>query len=220
MRLSLFALLALAATPALAVEPIQLKISGITDGQPIPDRFAHCVPDAAAHTKNGPDISPGLQWSNLPKGTKSLALIVTDPDVPSKFDDANRADRTIPASLPRRDFYHWVLTDIPPSVEFLKEGIESRGPRIDPVGRQPYGYRGANSYGEMDHKAHGGYDGPCPPWNDARLHHYTFKLYALDTPSLGLSGDFSAVEALSAMQGHVLAEGAVTGTYTQNPGVK
>ena len=62
-----------------------------------------------------------------------------------------------------------------------------------------------------------GYDGPCPPWNDERLHHYRFTLYALDVPTLGLSSAFGGPEALAAMEGHVLAESSWTGTYTLNP---
>ena len=67
---------------------------------------------------------------------------------------------------------------------------------------------------------YGGYDGPCPPWNDERLHHYVFTVYALDVGSLGLSGSFTAPDALKAMEGHILAQASWTGTYTQNPAVK
>ena len=62
-----------------------------------------------------------------------------------------------------------------------------------------------------------GYDGPCPPWNDERIHHYVFTLYALDVPTLGVDGTFTGAAALAALQGHVLAQAAVTGIYTQNP---
>jgi Raf kinase inhibitor-like YbhB/YbcL family protein len=65
-----------------------------------------------------------------------------------------------------------------------------------------------------------GYDGPCPPWNDERLHHYTFTVYALSVDRLQLEGDFTAVDARAAMDGHVLAEASLTGTYTNNPSVQ
>ncbi len=68
--------------------------------------------------------------------------------------------------------------------------------------------------------SYGGYDGPCPPWNDTILHHYVFTVYALDTACLGLNGTFSCREALQAMEGHVLAEGSYTGTYTLNPDLR
>ena len=64
---------------------------------------------------------------------------------------------------------------------------------------------------------YGGYDGPCPPWNDELVHHYTFTVHALDVASLGLSGDFGLAEVRTAMEGHVLASASVTGTYTLNP---
>jgi phosphatidylethanolamine-binding protein (PEBP) family uncharacterized protein len=67
---------------------------------------------------------------------------------------------------------------------------------------------------------YGGYDGPCPPWNDSIVHHYHFTVHALDVESLGLSGHFGGPEALKAMEGHVLARGEWVGTYTLNPALK
>ena len=65
-----------------------------------------------------------------------------------------------------------------------------------------------------------GYDGPCPPWNDERVHHYVFTLYALDTPRLELPARFSGTDARNAMRGHVLAEASIAGRYSLNPSVK
>ena len=62
-----------------------------------------------------------------------------------------------------------------------------------------------------------GYDGPAPPWNDSILHHYVFTLYALDIPNVSVEGSFTAADVRQAIEGHVLAEDSVTGTYTQNP---
>ena len=64
---------------------------------------------------------------------------------------------------------------------------------------------------------YGGYDGPCPPWNDERLHHYHITLYALDVEKLGLHDDFGGPDALSKMEGHVIARASWTGAYTLNP---
>ena len=64
---------------------------------------------------------------------------------------------------------------------------------------------------------YGGYDGPCPPWNDSIVHHYHFQLFALDVETLGLAGAFGAAELQSAMAGHVLAEASWMGTYSMNP---
>ena len=65
-----------------------------------------------------------------------------------------------------------------------------------------------------------GYDGPCPPWNDDLLHHYHFRVYALDVETIGVSGRFNAAAALAAMQGHVLAEAELVGTYTLNAALR
>ncbi|WP_268989357.1 YbhB/YbcL family Raf kinase inhibitor-like protein, partial [Ralstonia solanacearum] len=62
-----------------------------------------------------------------------------------------------------------------------------------------------------------GYDGPCPPWNDARRHRYTFTLYALDIDRVPVAGAFTGAQVRDAIKGHVLAEASVTGTYTLNP---
>ena len=62
-----------------------------------------------------------------------------------------------------------------------------------------------------------GYDGPCPPWNDERVHHYVFTLYALDIAKLSLGAAFTGPEARKAMAGHILAQATLTGVYTLNP---
>ena len=64
-----------------------------------------------------------------------------------------------------------------------------------------------------------GYDGPCPPWNDLRLHRYVFTLYALDVPHVDVHGDLTGANARLAIAGHVLAQASLTGTYTLNPRV-
>ena len=62
-----------------------------------------------------------------------------------------------------------------------------------------------------------GYDGPCPPWNDSIVHRYHFRIYALDVDRLHLADGFTVTELRVAMDGHVLAEAEVMGTYTLNP---
>src|SRR5690606_5911137 len=132
---------------------------------------------------------------------------------------------TVPADLPRVDFFHWVLVDIPASLREIPERADSDGvtPRGKAIGASPFGVRGRNDYtawfsgdAEMG-GTYGGYDGPCPPWNDERLHHSHFTLYALDVGSLGLGGDFGGEEARKAMDGHILAEASWVGTYTPKP---
>jgi phosphatidylethanolamine-binding protein (PEBP) family uncharacterized protein len=118
--------------------------------------------------------------------------------------------------------------DIPGGVGSLAAGADSDGvtPRGKTPGRSEHGVRGINNYtdwfaSDPEMKGdYGGYDGPCPPWNDSIIHHYHFTVYALDVESLGLSGRFGGPEAVKAMEGHVLAKGEWVGTYTLNPALK
>jgi Raf kinase inhibitor-like YbhB/YbcL family protein len=183
------------------------------------------VPAAQGHSANGPNKNPAIRWSKGPYGTQSYALIVVDTDVPSVFDDANKEGKTIPAGMKRINFYHMILVDIPLAKTSLAEGADANG--ITQGGKTPgptaNGIRGINDYTAAftgDPKMagnYGGYDGPCPPWNDKRLHHYHFRVYALDVPSLVLTGTFGAKEAEAAIAKHILAKGELVGTYTQNP---
>ena len=202
-----------------------VTMDGFEDGQPIPEKFAFCAPCAENHVRMSTNTSPAIHWSGAPKGTKSFAIICVDPDVPSKPDDVNQEGRTIPAELPRIDFYHWVLVDIDAGTTGLAEGADSDGitPKGKNTGKTQNGIRGVNSYtdwfaGDADMGGdYGGYDGPCPPWNDSIIHHYHFRVYALDVASLDLPERFGGADAVAAMNGHILAEGQVVGTYTQNP---
>lgn len=207
-----------AGMPALAV-----TVAGIKPGGVIPPTFAYCVPAKQGHIAPGPNKSPAIKWSKGPAGTVSYAIIMIDPDAPAVLDTANKEGQVIPTDLPRRDFYHWVLVDIPSNASGLPAGAESTGYEAKPVGPTRHGLRGANSVGDFGGRTTtgptGGYDGPCPPWNDAIPHHYRFSVYALNTRSLGLSGAFTVPDALRAMKGHVLATGEVVGIYTQNPDV-
>ncbi len=145
--------------------------------------FADKAGIPAKFTCEGDDISPPLAWSGVPEGTKSLVLIVDDPDAPDP-------------KAPRMTWVHWVLYDLPPATAGLAEGVAT--------GALPAGTRvGLNDWKRAD------YGGPCPPIG---RHRYFFKLYALDAVLPGLSAATKAnVEA--AMRGHVLAEAQLVGTY-------
>jgi len=199
-----------------------------SDGK-IPAEFAFCAPDPKTHVTLSRNRNPELSWSGLPAGTKSLALICHDPDVPSKPDDVNQEGCTISAKLPRVDFYHWVLVDLDPKTgpigagEF-SDGVTARGKK-GPDG--PRGTRqGINDYTlwfASDKDMSGnyfGYDGPCPPWNDEIPHHYVFTLYALDVAKCAVSGTFKGADVLAAIRGRVLAQAALTGIYALNLKVK
>jgi len=145
--------------------------------------FAANASIPAKHTCEGDDVSPPLAWGGAPAGTRSFALIVDDPDAPD------------PAA-PKMTWVHWVLYDIPAPAASLAEGIEP--------GELPAGTReGVNDWGRT------GYGGPCPPIG---RHRYFHKLYALDTV-LGDLGRPKKAALEKAMQGHVLAEAVLVGTY-------
>ncbi|MFO1424426.1 MAG: YbhB/YbcL family Raf kinase inhibitor-like protein [Candidatus Competibacteraceae bacterium] len=148
--------------------------------------FTHNGAMPARLTCDGRDLSPELRWSGLPAETKSLALIVDDPDAPD------------PAA-PRMTWVHWVLYNIPPTATGLAEAVTP--------GDLPAETRqGLNDWGRPN------YGGPCPPMG---RHRYFHKLYALDTvlPDLGKPTK-AALE--KAMKGHVLASTELVGTYQRS----
>jgi Raf kinase inhibitor-like YbhB/YbcL family protein len=134
-------------------------------------------------TGDGPDESPALSWTGAPAGTKAFALIVDDPDAPD------------PAA-PKRTWVHWVVSDLPASASALAPGASGKAM---PAGS----HEGKNDGGES------GYSGPYPPIG---RHRYFFKLYALDAPT-GLREGHTKGELLKAIEGHVLAEAQLMGTY-------
>lgn len=186
---------------------LNISVEGIGEGQAIPPRYARCVPDGNGQSREGENIRPAISWSKGPDDTRSYMVVVVDMDAPTRFDAANQPGKTIPEALPRKAFYHWVQADIPPHVMGLPEG---KAGRVGP------GVSGRNSFGERGAEQGIGYDGPCPPWNDERLHHYHFQLYALDVPTLRLKEGFSVEEAQKAMQEHVLAKSETVGAYATN----
>ena len=202
-----------------------IQIPAWENGATIPEKYAFGKKDVQNHLALSDNINPAITWKNAPDGTKSFAIICHDPDVPSSGEDVNQESKTVPADLPRVDFYHWVLVDIPSSINEIKEASDANGitAKGKPAGQKPYGVTGINSYtdwfaGDPDMAGpYGGYDGPCPPWNDSIMHHYHFTVYALDVESLDLSGNFTGADALAAMKGHILAKDSHMGTYSLNP---
>jgi Raf kinase inhibitor-like YbhB/YbcL family protein len=205
---------------------MKLTSQSFADGGRIPGEFAFAVPDAAHRVKLSANRNPHLAWTDAPAGTKSFVVICHDSDVPSKPDDVNQEGREIPSSLPRVDFFHWLLIDIAPSTASIEAGAYSHA--VTPRGKAgpaaANGTRqGINDYTGWfagDHDMEGdyyGYDGPCPPWNDSIIHHYVFTVYALDIAQLPLQGRFNGADVRRAIEGHVLAKASITGTYTLNP---
>lgn len=137
----------------------------------------------AVHTCDGADTSPALSWTGVPAGTKSLVLIIDDPDAPD------------PAA-PKMTWVHWVLYNLPPQANGLPAAVQTSN-------LPPGTLSGMNDFKKST------YGGPCPP---AGRHRYFHKLYALDIvlPDLGHP---TKTQVEQAMQHHVLAHSELIGTY-------
>lgn len=208
---------------------MKLWSDSFQDGAAIPGECAFAIPDPKSHIRLSDNRNPHLAWSDVPIGTKSYALICIDPDVPSSGEDVNVEGKEISADLPRVDFYHWTLVDIPAQTEAIALGqfSDSVVPRGKPGPEVKSGEfagvrQGLNDYtmffaGDGDMAGdYFGYDGPCPPWNDALPHRYVFTLYALDIDKLAVQGKLTGAEVLTLMEGHILAQASITGNYTLN----
>lgn len=205
---------------------MKLHSDSFSDQSVIPERYAFGKYDAQNKVALADNINPHLAWSEAPAQTKSFVILCVDTDVPTQPDDVNQPDREVPSDLPRTRFYHWVLVDIAPNVTEIAEGSYAQG--ITPRGKAgPLSLdgtrQGLNDYTTWfahDRDMNGdyfGYDGPCPPWNDSLVHHYHFTVYALDIDRVPLEGKFTGDQVLNAIQPHILAQAALTGTYTLNP---
>jgi Raf kinase inhibitor-like YbhB/YbcL family protein len=206
---------------------MQIWSDSFKNGDPIPSEFAFGTIDPKTRVALAANRNPHLAWSDVPAETQSFALICHDPDVPSNGDDVNHADRQVPEDLPRVDFFHWVLINLPASVQSIaageySDGVTARG-KAGPDIPGKTARQGLNDYTvwfASDQDMGGdyfGYDGPCPPWNDMRVHRYIFTLYALDAPQVDVGGKFTGQQVRDAIRGHILAEASIMGTYTLNP---
>jgi Raf kinase inhibitor-like YbhB/YbcL family protein len=207
---------------------MQLTTTAFPSGAPIPAAFAFGKPDAAQHMALSNNVSPALSWSGAPAGTRSFALLCHDPFVPTKPDDVNQEGRRVPKDLPRFSFFHWVLFDLPATTTSLPEGFGSEGIQAGgkPGPAAKLGRHGVNDYSlwfASDPQMKGdyyGYDGPCPPWNDTVVHEYHFTIYALDVEKLTVGDRASGNDVKKALEGHVLAQASVMGTYSLAPDVR
>jgi len=148
--------------------------------------FVHEGEMPRKYTCDGEDLSPPLAWSGVPAGTKSLALIVDDPDAPDP-------------KAPKMVYVHWVLYNIPPDAAGLAEAVRAAD--------LPRGtLEGLNDWGRT------GYGGPCPP---VGRHRYFHKLYALDTVFRDL-GKPTKRQLLGVMEDRILAQAELIGTYQRN----
>jgi Raf kinase inhibitor-like YbhB/YbcL family protein len=209
----------------MGAKSMKLWSNSWVNGERIPARHAAGKPDGTGGATFSDNLNPHLAWSEVPMGTKSLALICHDFDVPSRGDDVNQLGREVPADLARVDFFHWVLVDLPATRFEIGEGEFSRA--FTPHGKSGpstlHGARhGLNDYtgwfaGNADMAGnYFGYDGPFPPFNDSLVHHYVFTLYALRVSRAPVEGHFTGPQVREAIYAHVLAEATHSGTYTLN----
>lgn len=201
---------------------MKLLSNDIQDQAPIDPRFAFGRLTDDAPMAFSDNLSPHLKWLDFPETTQCFALMCIDPDVPSVADDVNQPGRIISKDLPRVDFCHWAMTDIPLEINELETG--SCGRSVITQGKQnppgPVGVRqGLNDYTEFmsgDPALAGqyfGYDGPCPPWNDELIHRYIFTVYALSAKPK-LPEPFTGHELIEALDGLVLDHASLMGTYS------
>jgi Raf kinase inhibitor-like YbhB/YbcL family protein len=154
--------------------PLTLNSSAFPDGGAIPERY----------TRDGKNVSPPLKWSGVPDGTKSLFLVMEDPDAPSGT------------------FHHWAVFNIAPDSDGLPEAEGGKpGPGALRQGKNDFG----NAY----------YDGPEPPRGHG-VHHYHFRLAALDVPNLSVPPQVGIGDLWNEARKHALDETELVGTYVRN----
>jgi Raf kinase inhibitor-like YbhB/YbcL family protein len=156
-------------SPAGNTMEIKLTSAAFKEGQVIPPQY----------TCDGVNVSPGLEWSGVPKSAQTVAIICDDPDAPAGA------------------WVHWVLYNLPAENIGLVENLPAT-PSL-----KAGGFQGKNDFGKI------GYGGPCPP---SGTHRYFFKIYALDS-ELPLKAGATKADVEKAMEGHVVLQGQLTGTY-------
>jgi len=207
-----------------------LESSSLAHSRPIPYRHAVATPTADGKAElAGADRSPHLRWSGEPKGTRSFAISVVDPDVPADRTRMGVEGISLGDDEARVDFAHWLVVDLPSDVLELPEGAggdgfvaHGRAPGPTGVGglQGENGYRGLFEGDPALEGTYGGWNGPFPPWNDEHLHRYETTVYALDVDTLGLEAGFDLQAFRQAIAGHVLDSAEIVPTYTLNPSLR
>lgn len=204
---------------------MKLWSNSFRDGGLIPAANAFAVIDPLTHVQRSANRNPHLAWDEVPNGSASLVLFCYDRDAPCETGDANREDRMLAQTLPRCLLFHWIVIDLPVALQSIAEGQCSRLTAVGGAHRPKQGVNDCPSWFVASPQPAGdhcacdrcAYDGPCPPWNDERIHHYIFRLYALDVPRLALETPFTGQQAYAAIYGHILDEAQLVGAYSLNP---
>lgn len=160
--------------------------------------------------------TPDLRWTDIPEGTRSFVVACLDDDVPTDRSERD-ARGEIPSFQQRCRFVHWVQANVPGDVTEIPEDALTEDKKL----AEGYGLAGVNDYSRGETPVPGetgtGYDGPCPPFFDARWHYYRFMILALNVEALCLPTSFRWADVEEAMKGHVLASAELVGRYTLNP---
>lgn len=195
------------------------------NGDPIPARCAATrIDPATGKVVWSANRHPHLAWDEVPAGTLSFALIAQDFDgLPDEA--AGLAEAPVPEDLPRRDFFHWVLADLPASLREIPEAAMGEG--FVPGGQAPKAWAPMRSglndltrWFASDAALAGrylGYDGPLPPVGDPLVHHYVVTLHALDVARAPVDDPFDGEALRRAIYPHVLAAATLSGTYSLHP---
>ena len=198
---------------------MELTSTTFQDGGLIPARCAYGRIGETGETVSSENLSPQLAWAGVPTGTKSFVVACLDDDVPTDITERDKAGE-LPATQTRRRFVHWVQVDVASNVLAFPEGAFQHGVSTP----AEFGREGINDYSRGAVPSQGtcgtGWDGPCPPFFDARPHTYRFFVLALDVAHLeGLPERFcwSDVERLA--RGHILETAELDGRYSLNPRV-
>jgi Raf kinase inhibitor-like YbhB/YbcL family protein len=175
-----WALVGLAAALAAAAgqPPLALQSSDIAPGGTLTLNQAY---DASGC--RGRNVSPELTWTHAPRGARSFAVLMLDPDAPGGT------------------WWHWAVFDIPAGVTALRTGAGNPGSHLLPSGA----IQARNDFGSV------GYAGPCPP--PGPPHHYRLTLYALRVPKLGLSADATPAQVATRARANALAQAQIVAIY-------
>ncbi len=218
------AALALPLAASAAPSALQVTVAGIRHGKAIPASQALCTPNAEGRSDKVTAASrPTIRWSGAPQGTQSFAVFMMDPDVPADFTNAGKPGKTIAEGAKRQDFFHYGIVTLPAEATML--------PGSGSAAKPDQGVELPNDLGLAGYvPTPAQYGGPCPPWNDERLHHYHFVVLALGAnapvtlppgepnrkPGEAPNSARNTYNRLIASSA-VLAKGETVGTYSLNP---
>lgn len=196
------------------------------EGSKLRDDYVFMKPHPTQHAILSQNKNPHLAWGEIPRDAKSLVLIMHDSDAPQSRDFVNKTDKTLPFDAPRSEFFHWVLVDIPTSGSPIQAGEFSKLVTVKgkPGPAAPRGMRqGLNDYttwfkGNLAMEGnYFGYDGAGPPWNDEKIHHYHFTLFAIKEKKFPIEGNFTGKDVVNALVGKVIEKTRLSCLYSIYP---